>query len=106
MNRCLDCGADLAGAHWARKRCEPCARALNQYKSKARNGSTRYKLERLKGGDARCQRCGCPLEYAPGYATQGEIHHIVPLAQGGTGDPSNLMLLCVDCHHAVEGRSW
>ena len=30
-----------------------------------------------------------------------EVHHIVPLADGGTNDFSNLMSLCKSCHSAV-----
>lgn len=27
-----------------------------------------------------------------------EVHHIVPLIEGGTHDPSNLEILCLPCH--------
>lgn len=30
-----------------------------------------------------------------------EVHHIVPLADGGTNDFSNLMSLCKSCHSAI-----
>lgn len=38
-----------------------------------------------------------------------EVHHIVPLRQGGTHDPDNLMSLCTACHSritATEGGRW
>ena len=38
-----------------------------------------------------------------------EVHHIVPLAEGGTHDRSNLMSLCKSCHskvHATRGDRW
>ena len=38
-----------------------------------------------------------------------EVHHIVPLADGGTHDPTNLMALCKACHSritATEGGRW
>jgi len=30
------------------------------------------------------------------------VHHILPRAYGGTDVPDNLMLLCFECHNAVE----
>ena len=30
-----------------------------------------------------------------------QVHHIVPLAEGGTHDFSNLMSLCGSCHSAI-----
>ena len=39
----------------------------------------------------------------------GEVHHIKPLAQGGTHAEENLMSLCKPCHSritALEGGRW
>jgi 5-methylcytosine-specific restriction protein A len=38
-----------------------------------------------------------------------EVHHIVPLSQGGTNSYGNLMSLCKSCHsriHASRGDRW
>lgn len=38
-----------------------------------------------------------------------EVHHILPLAKGGTHDPDNLMSLCKPCHSRItlaEGGRW
>ena len=38
-----------------------------------------------------------------------EVHHIIPLAEGGTHDEDNLMALCKSCHSritALEGGRW
>jgi len=41
-----------------------------------------------------CERC-----LSEGRATlMQEVHHIIPVSQGGTNDPSNLMSLCQSCH--------
>lgn len=40
-----------------------------------------------------CQACGRVTE-------GGEVDHIVPLAKGGTDDPSNLQWLCREPCHA------
>jgi len=33
-----------------------------------------------------------------------EVHHKVPLAQGGTNDFDNLMSLCHACHNAIHNK--
>lgn len=33
-----------------------------------------------------------------------EVHHILPLAQGGTHDESNLMSVCKPCHSSITAR--
>ena len=38
-----------------------------------------------------------------------QVHHIVPLREGGTSDFGNLISLCVECHariHARRGDRW
>lgn len=49
--------------------------------------------ERLKGGEARpkvCSTCGNPDNI--------ELHHIIPIAAGGTNDYYNLIYMCHGCH--------
>ena len=31
-----------------------------------------------------------------------DLHHIVPRADGGTNEPENLILLCMNCHDLIE----
>lgn len=38
-----------------------------------------------------------------------EVHHVIPLRQGGTHDAENFMALCTPCHSritATEGGRW
>jgi 5-methylcytosine-specific restriction protein A len=38
-----------------------------------------------------------------------EVHHIIPLSEGGTNKQKNLMALCKSCHsriHAERGDRW
>lgn len=35
------------------------------------------------------------------YTSATEVHHIKPLADGGTNDESNLMALCKSCHSRI-----
>ena len=44
-----------------------------------------------------CPECG-------GKATV--VHHIVPVAEGGTHAWSNLQPLCRRCHERLHGRDW
>lgn len=52
----------------------------------------------------------CELCYEKGILVPvEEVHHKVPLAEGGTNDGSNLISLCHSCHariHAERGDRW
>ncbi len=47
-------------------------------------------------GTPYCQKCGAPAT---------EVHHVIPLADGGTNDMGNLLPLCKGCHSRVTGRA-
>jgi 5-methylcytosine-specific restriction protein A len=52
-----------------------------------------------------CEQCEKVGKITPAR----EVHHIKPLSQGGTHDPSNLMGLCTPCHSEItarEGGRW
>ena len=53
-----------------------------------------------------CEQCKAQGRYT--IAT--EVHHIKPLADGGTNDLSNLMPLCKSCHSRItlttENQQW
>ena len=52
-----------------------------------------------------CERCKKNGKITPAE----EVHHIKPLAHGGTNDESNLMSLCKRCHSEItakEGGRW
>lgn len=59
--------------------------------------------ETLRRADSVCELCGQP---APFYDINGkpflEIHHIIPLAEGGPDSLSNTVALCPNCHRAVH----
>lgn len=44
-----------------------------------------------------CENCGAE---ANGRAL--DVHHIVPVAAGGTNNPENLLTLCISCHRKAE----
>ncbi|WP_090411891.1 HNH endonuclease [Eubacterium callanderi] len=47
-----------------------------------------------------CEKCKRQGKLTPA----NEVHHILPLARGGTHDRSNLMALCTPCHSAITAR--
>jgi 5-methylcytosine-specific restriction enzyme A len=52
-----------------------------------------------------CDRCLREGRVVPAE----EVHHIIPLAKGGTHSESNLMSLCKSCHSTItakEGGRW
>ena len=52
-----------------------------------------------------CEMC---LENGIARETE-EVHHIIPISEGGTHERSNLMSLCKSCHsslHAKRGDRW
>jgi predicted HNH restriction endonuclease len=52
------------------------------------------RLKVLERDGYRCRRCNTNLR----GVFYREVHHIVPLARGGTNHMSNLSSLCSDCH--------
>jgi len=44
-----------------------------------------------------CEQC----EKAGRLTPAEEVHHILPLADGGTNEESNLMALCKSCHSKI-----
>lgn len=63
-----------------------------------------YDRIRERDGD-KCVRCGTMEDHddadEPGERTL-LVHHIIPVANGGTGDDDNLALLCPPCHELVH----
>jgi len=60
--------------------------------------SVRFKL--LQRDAYRCQLCGRTAS----QGAQLEVDHRIPVAKGGTNDPSNLWTLCWDCNRGKSDR--
>lgn len=51
-----------------------------------------------------CHYCGCPVAI-PSLSNQTyDIDHMVPIARGGTNDPTNLVLSCSKCNNKKEQK--
>lgn len=57
----------------------------------------------------RCEKCGHRVT-AGRVSRLGsrrcELHHVVPLSQGGFHVPGNVRLLCVNCHRLIHRNEW
>ena len=60
--------------------------------------SKRKRTHLFESANHQCQECGA------GWGAGLEIHHITPIADGGTNRPSNLAVLCHACHVAETSR--
>jgi 5-methylcytosine-specific restriction enzyme A len=75
---------------------------LNQNKNDKRNPiDSKLRHEVFKRDDYKCKECG---------ATNKEkilhVDHILPVAQGGTDELSNLQTLCSDCNLSKSNKKW
>lgn len=71
-----------------------------------------YRNHIFRRDDYTCQCCkaphreinenGIPLPTTDGLL---ELHHIIPVSQGGMDNPENLITLCRDCHKAVHSKA-
>lgn len=57
----------------------------------------RLRKEVLQRDGHQCANCGVESEL--------EVHHIVPVGQGGTNEKTNLLTLCSGCHSRAHGRN-
>lgn len=83
------------------------ARNTRSWKPSAMNGTTVTPATKRRYGRAwkrirdsyAAEHPLCEVCLAKGvYTPTEEIHHKLPLSQGGTHDRSNLMALCKECH--------
>ncbi len=96
---CGFCGGPLPGRHtkWCGRSCMMRAKTAHKpKKSPTPYQKLRREFKKVRGGvmaesGGVCQKCG-------GVASQ--VHHVVPLADGGTNDLDNLVALCGPCHVA------
>lgn len=57
--------------------------------------SRRTKLKILKRAGIGCSLCGWSLASC-------DIHHIIPISEGGSDDMENLICVCPNCHRAIH----
>lgn len=53
----------------------------------------------------KCKICGLDLTDLE-LAGKGQVHHIIPLLQGGTNEIKNLIYLCIPCHRKLHNQKY
>jgi hypothetical protein len=86
---------------------DPKKRSRKADRSKA---TQKARTEALWENRFRCSACNWePPALLRGVIAGGiAVHHVIPVACGGSDDPSNLLLLCANCHalaHAICTKS-
>jgi len=96
---CIHCGKHYEPSTGVRNRCGPCGRDYDQRHSVERRARNSAKWQRARAAarrrdGERCQQCGS--------SERLQVHHIVPLSEGGDRYAlSNLVTLCQSCHARV-----
>jgi hypothetical protein len=126
---CRHCGAEgcldvrvidqseASSPHWAKCHCTACGHFVTFVSKPAalRDGCEQRKrrsqdqLKRLLTEQGRsvtrCEKCTVDLSDSLGQHMV--VHHKIEVQEGGTDDPNNLEVLCVDCHtdtHTARSR--
>lgn len=72
-------------------------RAIKQREvSEIRNFTKKYRSRILKLISDKCEICG--FSFQPIL----QVHHIIPLSEGGGNELDNLSVLCPTCHHQIH----
>ncbi len=80
------------------QRYERYQRDPNTYKRY--NGKWRSIRKRYISSHPLCEKCREDGRLTPAE----EVHHIIPLSQGGTHSEDNLMSLCKSCHSKITAK--
>jgi len=100
---CANCGRICTG-----RRCPTCQAAYDQAQAerqpwrrqRKRRGYQRNPWRAFQRDQFTCRIVGCNHTDSTGKTL--EAHHLRPLANGGTSDPSNLLTVCRQHHHRIE----
>lgn len=101
---CLWCGKQIA-SNRRKSYCSDECRINFQNMTVWHRGRGAYGTQILYRDNFTCQECGefhADFNhlgvYTPVSDGQLDIHHIVPVSQGGGDEPNNLITLCRECH--------
>ena len=102
--KCFNCGKVFTLKKSAIQNC--CSiECRREYQGKNKIDRTFYhtpewkkvRIKTLARDDFRCVKCG-------DENAQLHVHHIKPVAKGGTDELDNLMTLCLKCHRKIHGK--
>jgi len=100
----------LTDGHFCEEHAKQEARRYERYQRdpatrKLYSGTWRKVRNRYIAAHPLCEQC----EKNGRFTSAEEVHHIKPLAQGGTNNDDNLTALCTSCHSEItarEGGRW
>ena len=112
MKTCANCGSPIpstrrSNAKYCSEHCQRRAGLTSEVRNKiVERGKRKSKRHPglLSAFETKCAICGWSIpQWRPGYehcehSGGCEVHHIVPISQGGTEESRNLILLCPNCH--------
>lgn len=106
---CKWCGQPLSGRRTSFCSNE-CSKKFNRLTVWQR-GRNAYSLRILYRDNFTCQDCGEFHAFKNEFGIfvpiddgKLNVHHIVPVSEGGGDEPSNLVTLCVNCHLRRHGK--
>lgn len=116
MKNCVICGAELTGKYSNnRKYCsQQCARKAEAEKRINNIADRASRINKVAHAVYRAYSCKCAVcgwQATPElisfkgrlqYAHGNEVHHINPVAEGGTEDGANIILLCPNHHKQAD----
>ena len=86
--------------HYSKTICTKCSRWIrwnhNPQKVKYRSSTTKHKMNLDF-----CKICG-RKEQELGWNETLEIHHLIPLDEGGEDTPENILVTCTACHKLIH----
>lgn len=107
--QCSWCGGDLKNNRQTSFCCKDCSKKFNNMA--VWNRTTAPLPYRILHRDKFiCQDCGTFIGYTNEYGMNipigiaAEVHHILPVSEGGSDHQSNLISLCSDCHRERHRR--
>lgn len=100
---CKWCGKKIENKRRKSFCCDECSQKFARFTVWQR-GRDAYSLRILYRDNFTCRDCGEFKAYKNEHGVyipidSGlEVHHIIPVSEGGNDDPDNLITLCHDCH--------
>ncbi|MBO6267393.1 MAG: HNH endonuclease [Synergistaceae bacterium] len=88
----------IGRAEWICPRCGGILSRAELNQKKIRRGTAALKIENMSGGE--CAVCGRSQSMVEAGGSRLEKHHKTPLVDAGRDVPSNVMLMCTECHAA------
>lgn len=101
-NQCPWCGKEVNNRR--RRYCSNDCRQAFERITVWNRGRDSYSLRILYRDNFTCQDCGEFLAFQNEHGMRVpidvglEVHHIIPVSEGGGDEPSNLVTLCKSCH--------